>query len=144
MTAYTIGDLDTYASYFAEDVVFAIYINEDIFPFAGEWKGRERLRQLLDTITAQFVLETYTPRNITERDGVVRCQAAYLYRHQPSGETIDGIERIVAEVNGGRITRYREYHDVERLRAFMRLCNQQAHQPETAANAISPAAEPAR
>jgi hypothetical protein len=36
--------------------------------------------------------------------------------------------RVVAQVEDGRIVRYREYHDQERIRAFMRLCDQSSSQ----------------
>jgi hypothetical protein len=52
---------------------------------------------------------------------VIRCQVRFTFRHRASGETIDGVMRIVAQVVGGQIVRYREYHDQERLRTLMLL-----------------------
>ena len=119
--AYAIGDLSTASAYFAHDVIFAIYIEKDVLPFGGEVRGRAAVLSVWQDILMRFELLEYAQRIINCDDDVVRFQANFAFRHRASGQEIDGIMRIVAQVIDGQIVRYREYHDQERLRAFMRL-----------------------
>ncbi len=119
--AYSLGDLSAAAAYFAEDAVFAIYVDTDILPFGGEVVGRPAILNLWQSLRLPFELVHYTPRILSCEDDVVRCQVGFAFRHRSSGQIIDGTMRIVTQVTKGQIVRYREYHDQERLRAFMHL-----------------------
>lgn len=121
LKAYSLGDLPAAAAYFAEDAVYAIYVDKDILPFAGEVVGRSPILKLWQDLLVPFELVQHVPRNISCDEDIVRCQVNFGFRHRASGEVIDGVLRIVAQVKDGQIVRYREYHDQDRLRAFMRL-----------------------
>lgn len=136
MTAYALGDYETAASYYAPDATFALYADNDIFPFAGEWRGREAIVECWNKIGAAFELIRFDIRSIATSDDVIRCQVSYELHHTASGETLDGTCRLVLEVRDGQIVREREYNDVERMRAFMRLC-EYAAQPPAAVSAQS-------
>jgi len=73
-------------------------------------------------IGAAFDVLRFDIRSIATSGDVTRCQIAYELQHTTSGEVLDGICRLVLEVRNGQIVREREYNDVERIRAFMRLC----------------------
>jgi ketosteroid isomerase-like protein len=119
--AYALDDLPAAAAFFAEDAVYAIYVDEEIFPFGGEVVGRASILSVWQKLRQQFDLVAHTPLNITGENDIARCQVAFQFRHRQSGETIDGILRLVVQIEKGRIVRLREYHDQERLRAFIRL-----------------------
>ena len=121
LKAYSLGDLLAAAAYFAEDAVYAIYVDKGILPVAGEVVGRSPILRLWQDLLVPFELVQNVPRNISCDEDIVRCQVNFAFRHRASGEVIDGIMRIVAQVKDGQIVRYREYHDQDRLRAFMRL-----------------------
>lgn len=127
--AYAIGDLPTAAAYFAEDVTYAIYVEKDVLPFGGEVIGRAAILNVWQDIRLRFENLKYAPRIISCDDDIVRCQINFAFRHRASGEEIDGVMRVVAQITGGEIVRFREYHDQERLRAFMRLVAQGAAVP---------------
>jgi ketosteroid isomerase-like protein len=129
MAAYALGDYETAASYYAPDATFALYADNDIFPFAGEWRGREAIIQCWEKIGAAFEVIRFDIRNIVASGDVIRCQISYELHHTASGETLDGICRLVLEVRDGQIVREREYNDVERMRAFMRLCEYAGQTP---------------
>ncbi len=129
MAAYALGDYETAASYYAPDATFALYADNDIFPFAGEWRGREAIIQCWEKIGAAFEVIRFDIRSIAASADVVRCQVSYELHHTASGETLDGTCRLVIEVRDGQIVREREYNDVERMRAFMRLCEYAAQTP---------------
>lgn len=122
LTAYELGDYETAASYYAPDATFALYADNDIFPFAGEWRGRGAIVLCWQKFSAAFEVLRFEIRSISTKDDVVRCQASYELRHRVSGDVLDGICRLVLEVRDGQIIREREYNDVERMRAFVRLC----------------------
>jgi ketosteroid isomerase-like protein len=127
-TAYALGDLDAAAAYFAEDAQFAIYVDRDVLPFGGQVIGRAAIQDVWRNMHQAFAVLRHAARNFTVQDDIVRCQIDFAFRHRKSGEVIDGVMRVVAQVEDGRIVRYREYHDQERIRAFMRLCDQSSSQ----------------
>mgnify|MGYP001058377472 FL=1 len=51
----------------------------------------------------------------------VRTQIDYAFQHRQSRETIDGVVRVIASFRDGKIIRWLEYQDAERVGAFMRL-----------------------
>ncbi len=122
--AYAVGDLPTAAAYFAEDVIYAIYVDKDVLPFGGEVRGRAAILQVWHDIRQSFENLEYAPRVVSCDDDIVRCQINFAFRHRATGEEIDGVMRVVAQISNGQIVRFREYHDQERLRAFMRLVAQ--------------------
>lgn len=130
LKAYSLGDLPAAAAYFAEDAVYAIYIDKAILPFGGEVVGRSPMLRLWQDLLVPFELVHHAPRNISCDEDIVRCQVNFAFRHRASGEVIDGVLRIVAQVKDGQIVRYREYHDQDRLRAFMRLVAQPSALPD--------------
>lgn len=126
MTAYVLGDFETAAAYYAPDATFAMYADDGTYPFAGEWRGRAEIVDCWRKIDAAFDLVRFEMRNMRSAGNEVVFQIDYELLHASSGEVMDGIARIVIEVADGRIVREREYNDVERIRAFLRLCDGQA------------------
>ncbi len=122
IASFGLADFEATAAYLSPDVKYALYVDKDVLPYAGEFEGRDAVLDCYKNIATQFVIVLYRPRNLIAVDEVVRGQVEFVFRHKASGETIDGIMRLVAEVQSGLIVRMREYHDVERIRAFMRLC----------------------
>lgn len=124
LTAYAVGDFETAAAYYDPTATFAIYADNEIFPFDGEWVGREAIVACWHEIRAAFDIICFEIRHISALHDGVRCQVQYEIRHRISGEVMDGIARFIYEIRDGLVVREREYNDVERLRAFMRLCGQ--------------------
>lgn len=129
VTAYTLGDYETAAAYYAPDATFALYADNEISPFAGEWQGRAAIVECWHKIGAAFDVIRFELRNIRNLDGHVTCQIDYELRHIASGERLDGIARLILEVRDGQIVREREYNDVERMRAFMRFAEHTGKTP---------------
>lgn len=121
MRAYAMGDLEAAAAYFADSAIYAIYIEQDVLPFGGTVEGRAAIFETWCTILRAFELLRFELRNMTVKDDIARCQTDFAFRHRRSNAIIEGVLRIVAEIKDGKITRFREYHDQERIRAFMRL-----------------------
>jgi len=105
----------------AENVVWALYVPQEVLPFGGETYGAasisDRLRMLLD----QFDTLYYRGSVTRSEGGRVNGRVAYGFRHKITGEDIEGVMRVVVAIENGRIARWEEYHDVEKVKAFMRL-----------------------
>lgn len=127
LTAYAMGDYEAAAAYYAPDAIFAMYADNEITPFAGEWQGRERIVNCWHDICHGFEIVRFEGRNIRSgADNIIHCQVDYELLEKLSGHTLEGIARLELEFRDGLIVREREYNDVERLRAFLRLCENDA------------------
>lgn len=123
MQAYALGDYETAAAFYARDASFAMFTDHAMRPFFSECVGREAIIAAWHEMNTLFDIRRFELRNLITADDIVRCQVAYDVRHRATGESIDGRARLVFEVRQGLIVREREYNDVERLRAFLRLCD---------------------
>ncbi len=107
---------------FADDVTVAVFIPQEILPFGGgELTGKAAASDRLQTIFDQFDVLHYEGTVSSATGDTVRGQVAYSFKHKATGEAIQGVMRHVFEVKDRKIARLHEYHDVERIRAFMRL-----------------------
>jgi hypothetical protein len=123
--SYGAGDLASTVAYFSEDIAFAIFIPQDVLPFGGgETIGKSSFSDRLQTVKDQFDILEYVGSITSVSGEMVRGQVAYSFRHKLTGEIIQGVMRQVFDFNGGLIVRLHEFHDVERIRAFMRLVSQ--------------------
>lgn len=116
ITAFSLEDIESTAAYFAEDADFVIVTTPEIV-----LTGRAAITRRLQTVVADFYVETFAARTILPADDGLRTQILFAFRHRATGQVIDGIMRVTATVRDGRIVRWREYQDAERVEAFMRL-----------------------
>jgi ketosteroid isomerase-like protein len=122
--AWAARDLEGTLAVFAEDVVFAIHLPEDVVPFAGEVQGRDKLAPRLQAIIDEFDFLEYVPLQITAQGGSFHSRVRFHYRHKETGLEYEGNMRHVWRVEGDRIVRFEEFHDAERVRTFFRLLAQ--------------------
>ncbi len=116
ITAFSLEDIESTVAYFASDADFVVVTTPEI-----TLAGRADIRRRLQTIVADFHVDTFTARTILPADDGLRTQIMYAFRHRATGQVIDGIMRVTATVRDGRIVRWREYQDADRVEAFMRL-----------------------
>ncbi len=131
VVAYSLGDLELAARFLSPDCAFAIYIPTETLPFGGAVIGIAAVLERWKLAARDFELLAYKPRSIMATGGSIRTQIDYAFRHRASGEEIEGVMRVEAEITDGRIAVWREYHDADRIQAFMRLCTAKlaAHRP---------------
>jgi ketosteroid isomerase-like protein len=127
LSAYALGHYEAAAAYYSPDAVFTLYADHGIFPFDGEWRGRDAIVSCWHEIGEAFEILRFEPCNISASGDVVRCQIRFELRHRRSGEVMESVARCVFEVQDGLIVREAEYNDVERMRAFLRLCGHSDH-----------------
>lgn len=103
------------------DLLYALYVPESVLPFGGETRGRNALSDRLQTILDVFDTVRYEGQVLSADARTVRGLVSYRFRHKITGEEIDGTLRQEIEVENGLVVSWKEYTDVERVRAFMRL-----------------------
>ena len=119
--AYAAGDLDGALSCCTDDVVFATNIPHEVGPLGGEAHGRRALRDFLVEISRDFELVFYRPGRITIDSMIGHAQVRYCFRHRVSRMELDGVMRHEIVFENRKVACIREYHDIERVRAFMQL-----------------------
>lgn len=120
-SAWQVRDKAATLALLADDIVFGLYVPQEVLPFGGETTGKASVSDRLQTILDQFDTLTYEGKVTRTQEETVYGRIGYQFRHKVTGETIDGVMRQVIVVRDGRIARINEYHDIELVRAFMRL-----------------------
>lgn len=124
--AWAKQDKQTTLSLCAEDMVFSLYVPEHVLPFGGETRGKPSISDRLQTIIDQFETIAYEGR-VRHVDGdTVHGVVHYCFRHRVTGEAIEGDMRHVVVVRDGLMVDFKEYHDLKRVMAFMRLVSEVA------------------
>jgi ketosteroid isomerase-like protein len=119
--AWQVRDKAATLATLADGIVFALYVPQEVLPFGGETRGKASVSDRLQMILDQFDTVVYEGRVTRTRGDTVHGRVAYRFRHKITGEAIDGAMRQVIEVRDGLIAKLSEYHDIELVRAFMRL-----------------------
>jgi ketosteroid isomerase-like protein len=118
---WTAGDIESALLLVAEDAVYALYISDDVLPFAGETAGRDNIAAALHRMRQDFEYLLYRPLDLVTNGDEVRYQVEFMYRHRASGEVLSGRFRMIMRVENGLLVRADEYHDRAKVEAFMRL-----------------------
>ncbi|MEM8973057.1 MAG: nuclear transport factor 2 family protein [Pseudomonadota bacterium] len=120
-TAWQQQRLDAALENVRDDVAYTMFIPRDVVPFGGETIGKAAMKDRLRTILEQFEMLRFDARDFRGSGSIERVRVAYSFRHRVTGETIVGIMRLVVRTQDDLIAELKEYHDVEKVRAFMRL-----------------------
>ena len=114
-------DLHGALAFIDDDIVYAMFIPQDVVPFGGETRGKAAMADRMRTILDQFAMVRFETIWF-KSDGVIeQTRVAYAFRHRETGETISGVMRLITRVEDGLIHDLKEFHDLEKVRAFMRL-----------------------
>lgn len=116
ITAISLEDIDSTVAYFDTEADFTIHTPGEIV-----FKGHAAITRRLQALIEDFHVDRFAARTILPCDEGLRTQIAYSFRHRATGQTIDGVMRVVASFRDGHIVRWQEYQDAERVEAFMRL-----------------------
>ena len=121
LDAWAAGDLEATMRYFSEDVVYTLHLEENAVPLAGETRGKAALRAAFAGTRAAFEYILFRRMPLTINGNRAHNQVEFMFRHYATGELLTGRARFVWTVENSLITRCQEYHDAERISAFMRL-----------------------
>ena len=93
----------------------------ELLPKGGKFIGRAAFAKRLGYICRDFHTSRFEARTILiDREGL-RTQVAYTFRHRRTGDIIDGVMRLLVTVSNGLIVRWHEFHDTDKVEAFLRL-----------------------
>lgn len=121
-------DIDRTLSYTSADVAWRMHIDTAVIPFAGSTVGRDAMRQRILDLVAINELLSYEVDVIEFVGQQARTLSRANYRHRPSGHVLDLVIRHVIRVEGKEIVEIDEYHDAERIRAFLAMAEFSAAQ----------------
>ena len=124
--AWSREDLDASMACFTDDVVFAMYVPQHVLPFGGETTGKPAAADRGRMVFQQFHVAEYVAEITGASDQIVRGHIRYRFRHRATGEEIDGTLRHVLTARGNLFCRLEEYHDADKIAAFMRLISWKA------------------
>jgi ketosteroid isomerase-like protein len=114
------GDVRGIGEVFAEDVVWHA---AESYPYAspdGPWRGREQvLRNVTEAIPRDWIGFTTRVDEIIDLDDRVIVLGRYRGRHRGTGRDLDAQVCAIYDVQGGRVTRFRQYTDTAQIRAAM-------------------------
>ena len=113
----------------SEHIVFSIYVPEHVLAFGGVTTGKPSVSDRLQTILDQFDTPRYEGAVHGTDGDTVHGIVDYCFRHRATGESIEGQMRHVAVVRDGLIVDLKEFHDLSRVTAFMRLIAEVARRP---------------
>lgn len=109
-----------------DNVVYEMFIPQDIVLFGGKTQGKAAMSDRMQTILEQFDMLRFDVIDSKIADNAEHARVAFAFRHKVAEETISGTMRLKARVQDGLIVDFKEYHDVDKIRAFMRLVAHQA------------------
>lgn len=116
VTAMALEDVDSTVAYFDQNADYVV-----VSPSQVVFPGRDAIARRLNMIVANFHVDRFRARTILPCDEGMRTLIDFTFRHKATGETIDGTMRVIASSRDGRIVRWREYQDADRVEAFLRL-----------------------
>lgn len=119
--AWSRQDIDAALSYVRDDILYSMFIPQDIVPFGGETRGKPAMADRMKTILDQFEMVKFETILFRSHSDIEHTRVSYGFTHRQTGETLNGVMRLVTKVEEGLIYDFKEFHDLEKIRAFMRL-----------------------
>ncbi len=121
LSAYASGDFEGFFARIHDDVVYTLYLDEEVVPFAGEARGKPELKARIAAMHAIFEYVLWRPMHVRTQGEIGINQIEFMLKHRATGESVAGRCRFVTHVVSGKVVRIQEHHDAERIQAFMRL-----------------------
>lgn len=118
---WSAGDIPAILNCLSDDCVYALNVPQDVLEFAGEHTGKPAIEQCLTAMLREFSYLAIAVDSLVANDGAARAQIVYYYRHNDSGQRLDGRLRHVWTLAAGRVVRLEEFHDVALLKAFLAM-----------------------
>lgn len=125
--AWARQDLHGALKYVHDDIVYSMFIPQDVVPFGGETRGKAAMADRMRTILEQFAMERFEIIAFKRQSDVEHTRVDYAFCHRSTQETISGVMRLVSVVKNGLIIDLKEFHDLEKVKAFMRLIAHKAN-----------------
>ena len=133
-------DVESTFAYVADDVVYVLYIDEGLAPFAGVTHGREGMMAAFYQMIEQYDYLHWKQVIVGAEGDVVRIQTQFRFHHRRTGTDLEGSMRTVITIRDGMMVRCEEFMDRGLVESFMRL----AKHREATNQIVAPPAIPRR
>jgi ketosteroid isomerase-like protein len=114
-------DVEFAFEFVADDVVYALYIDEDLAPFAGVRHGREAMMEAFYQMIEHYDYLKWEQVIVGAEGDVVRVQTQFRLHHRRTGTDLEGSMRTVITMRDGLMVRCEEFLDRGMVESFMRL-----------------------
>jgi ketosteroid isomerase-like protein len=129
-------DVESAFEFVADDVVYVLYIDEDLAPFAGVRHGREAMMEAFYQMIEHYDYLKWEQVIVGAEGDVVRVQTQFRFHHRRTGTDLEGSMRTIITMRDGLMVRCEEFLDRGLVESFMRLA-----QHREATNQIVPPPE---
>lgn len=117
-------DVESAFEFVADDVVYVLYLDEDLAPFAGVRHGREAMMEAFYQMIEHYDYLKWEQVIVGAEGDVVRAQTQFRLHHRRTGTDLEGSMRTVMTMRDGLMVRCEEFLDRGMVESFMRLAQQ--------------------
>jgi ketosteroid isomerase-like protein len=109
--AYRRRDVDSFAALLHDDIDWVIYGPIDVFPFAGQRRGRAAVLQAIAELSSRYSLESHNPEmQIVEGDRAA-VMADVGFKQLASGRILRFRVANFLRIQDGQLIEFREFAD---------------------------------
>lgn len=107
--AYSARNFQRIAEMIDEDIDWIIYGPVQIFPFAGQRRGRTAVLEALGNIAKDFLLERYEPRIVIVEGDRAAVMSEVAFQQRSTGRTLSMQLANFLRFRNGRLIEFREF-----------------------------------
>ncbi len=107
--AYARRDFDRVADIIDEDVDWIIYGPVQVFPFAGQRRGRKAVLEALAGIAKDYVLERYETRIVVVEEDRAAVMSDVAFQQRSTGRTVSTQLANFLRFRNGKLVEFREF-----------------------------------
>lgn len=119
--AWMAGEIDFIVGRCHPDCVYQIHAPRDVLHFAGRYEGRAAIGHCLEIVKREFDFLAFGVDALNGGNGTVRARIVFYYKDPETNSQLDGCMRHVWRIEHGKVVHVDEFHDVARLRAFLKM-----------------------
>jgi ketosteroid isomerase-like protein len=107
--AYARRDFDRVAALIDDDVDWIIYGPVNVFPFAGQRRGRKAVLEALAGIAKDYMLERYQPQIVIVEGDRAAVMSEVAFKQRATGRTLSFQLANFLRFRDGRLIEFREF-----------------------------------
>ena len=107
--AYARRDFDRVAHFLDDDIDWIIYGPVQIFPFAGQRRGKAAVLEALGRIAADYALERYRPQIMIVDDDRAAVMSDVAFKQRSTGRMVSFHIANFLHFRDGRVFEFREF-----------------------------------
>ncbi len=107
--AYARRDFERFAAIIDDDIDWIIYGPVQVFPFAGQRRGRIAVLEALGGIAQDYLLERYEPRVIIVEGDRAAVMSDVAFQQRSTGRTVSTQLANFLRFRNGKLIEFREF-----------------------------------